>query len=118
MLLNRQSKDAFFHLNELFSSELPGEIGNGEIASFHLNAACCFYTKHMKHILNHLVTAEPPFSVKTIDCMQYIALLPSRLMFIKSVTVSLAVSTSSSAIAERPRDARVTLIRKIAKWNF
>jgi len=26
--------------------------------------------------------------------------------------------TSNSAIAERPRDARVTSIRKIAKWNF
>jgi len=26
--------------------------------------------------------------------------------------------TSSSDIAERPRDARVTSIRKIAKWNF
>jgi len=26
--------------------------------------------------------------------------------------------TSGSAIAERPRDARVTSIRKIAKWNF
>jgi len=26
--------------------------------------------------------------------------------------------TCSSAIAERPRDARVTSIRKIAKWNF
>jgi len=26
--------------------------------------------------------------------------------------------TSSSAIAERPRDACVTSIRKIAKWNF
>jgi len=26
--------------------------------------------------------------------------------------------TSSSAIAERPRNAQVTLIRKIAKWNF
>ena len=25
---------------------------------------------------------------------------------------------SSSAIAERPRDTRVTLIRKTAKWNF
>ena len=29
-----------------------------------------------------------------------------------------ATYTSSSAIAERPRDARVTSIRKIAKWNF
>jgi len=27
-------------------------------------------------------------------------------------------NTSSSAITERPLDARVTLIRKIAKWNF
>jgi len=27
-------------------------------------------------------------------------------------------SRSSSAIAERSRDARVTSIRKIAKWNF
>jgi len=26
--------------------------------------------------------------------------------------------TSSSAIAERPRDAQVISIRKIAKWNF
>jgi len=26
--------------------------------------------------------------------------------------------TGSSAITERPRDAQVTLIRKIAKWNF
>jgi len=30
----------------------------------------------------------------------------------------LKLYTSSSAIAERPRDARVTSIRKIAKWNF
>jgi len=27
-------------------------------------------------------------------------------------------STVSSAMAERPRDARVTSIRKIAKWRF
>jgi len=30
----------------------------------------------------------------------------------------LYIFTSSSAIAERPRDAWVTSIRKIAKWNF
>ena len=29
-----------------------------------------------------------------------------------------ALRTNSSATAERPRDARVTSIRKIAKWNF
>ena len=47
---------------------LPWEIGNREIASIHLNVACCF-TKN-KHILKyHLVTAEPPFTVKSTDCM-------------------------------------------------
>jgi len=30
----------------------------------------------------------------------------------------LEFQASSSAIAERPRDAQVTSIRKIAKWNF
>ena len=29
-----------------------------------------------------------------------------------------ALRTNSSATAERPRDARVTSIRKTAKWNF
>jgi len=33
-------------------------------------------------------------------------------------TLIVATTTSSSAIAERPRYARVTSIRKIAKWNF
>jgi len=43
------------------------ETGNPEIASFHLNAAY-FFTKNMKHSLKyHLVRAEPPFTVKTID---------------------------------------------------
>jgi len=28
------------------------------------------------------------------------------------------MKTNSSAMVERPRDARVTSIRKIAKWNF
>jgi len=38
--------------------------------------------------------------------------------FYSSVTTLRVLKTSSSAIAERPRDARVTSIRKIAKWNF
>jgi len=28
------------------ASALPGEIGNPEIAAFHLNAVCFFTTKH------------------------------------------------------------------------
>jgi len=34
------------------------------------------------------------------------------------VDISKKCVTSSSAIAERPRDAQVTSIHKIAKWNF
>ena len=43
------------------ASALPGETGNPDIASFHLNAACFFTKKY------HLVTAGPPFTVKTIE---------------------------------------------------
>ena len=48
------------------ASALPGETGNPEIASFHLNAAC-FHQKTRNTVKNHLVRAEPPFTVKTID---------------------------------------------------
>ena len=51
------------HLNS--ASALPGETGNLEIASFHLNSAC--FNKNTQNTLKyHLVTAEPPFTVKTI----------------------------------------------------
>ena len=50
------------------ASALPGETGNPEIASFHLNVAC-FSPKNTKKQFKkyHLVRAEPPFAVKTID---------------------------------------------------
>ena len=47
------------------ASALPAETGNPEIASFHLNAACLFTKKHS--LKYHLVRAEPPFTVKTIE---------------------------------------------------
>ena len=50
------------------ASALPGETGNPEIASFHLNATCFFHQKTGNTVLKyHLVRAEPPFIVKTID---------------------------------------------------
>ena len=54
------------------ASALPGETGNPEIASFHLNAAC-FLPKNPQNIFSkyHLVRAEPPFTVKTIDWMHH-----------------------------------------------
>ena len=49
------------------ASALPGETGNLEIASFHLNVAC-FFTKNTRNILqNHLVTPQPPLTVKATD---------------------------------------------------
>jgi len=52
------------------ASALPGETGNAKIASFHLNAACFLPKTHTRNILKyHLVTAEPPVTVKTIDWM-------------------------------------------------
>jgi len=46
---------------------VPGETGNPEIASFHLNAACLLLKNTRNTLKSHLVRAEPPFSVKTID---------------------------------------------------
>jgi len=46
------------------ASALPGKTGNPKIASFHLNAAC-FLPKITRNTLKyHLITAEPPFTVK------------------------------------------------------
>jgi len=73
MLLRKQTiKMYFIFLPHLTSaSALPGETGNPEIASFHLNAAY-FSPKNTKQSKKkyHLVRAEPRFTVKTIDWMQ------------------------------------------------
>jgi len=45
-------------------SALPWETGNPEIAYFHLNAACFSPKNSQKY---HLVRADPPLTVKTID---------------------------------------------------
>jgi len=77
-------------------SSLPRETGNPKIASFHLSAAC-FLRKTRNTLKYHLVTAEPPFTVKTIDWMHHTGpigsccLLPICSMLTKSVTVSVAV---------------------------
>jgi len=36
---------------------------------FYVNAECCFVSKHANTLNCHLFTAEPPFTVKMIDCM-------------------------------------------------
>jgi len=56
-----------FPLHLISASALPGETGNPEIVSFHLNAACFFAKKHETQLKYHLIRAEPPFTVKTID---------------------------------------------------
>jgi len=49
------------------ASALPGETGNPESASFHVNAACCFIKKHETQLKVSPVRAEPPFTVKMIE---------------------------------------------------
>jgi len=50
-------------------SALPRERGNTEIASFHLNAACCSIKNIRNTLKHHLVTDEPPFTIKMIECV-------------------------------------------------
>jgi len=62
-------KVRYFPTSSTTASALPRETGNPEFVPFHSCAACCF-TKNTKHKLKyHLVTAEPPLTVKTIDWM-------------------------------------------------
>jgi len=61
------------------ASSLPEETRNPKIASCHLNAAW-FVPKTTRNTLKyHLVTAEPPFTIKTIDWMHQTgrSILPS-----------------------------------------
>jgi len=80
------------HLN--CASALPGETENLKSASFSLKW-CMLFTKNTRNTLNyHLITAEPPFSVKTGCTRQDVesrCLLPTCCMLIKSVMVSVAV---------------------------
>ena len=57
-----------FPPNLTSASALPGETGYLEIASFHLNAAC-FFTKKAKQLKISPGQSQPPFTVKTINCM-------------------------------------------------
>jgi len=49
------------------ASALPGETGNSEIASFHLNAACFFTKKHETQSKISPGQSWTTFTVKTID---------------------------------------------------
>jgi len=69
------------------ASALPGETGNPEIASFHLNAACFLPKQYETVKKNHLVRAEQSFTVKTIDSVHQTG--PSVLL---SVTHTLCVN--------------------------
>jgi len=74
------------------ASALPGETGNPEIASFHLNVACFCTIKHETVLKYHLVRAEPPFTVKTIDWMHQTGLIGREHSILLSVAHMLCVS--------------------------
>ena len=74
------------------ASALPGETGNPEITSFHLNAACFFTKKHETQFKN---ITWPELSKRSTGCTRQdlgrehsILLLPSCSVLAKSVTVS------------------------------
>jgi len=89
-------------------SALPRETGNPKIASFYLNVAC-FLPKTHETLKYHLVTAEPPFTVKTIDWMHQtwprILLSVTHMLYVNQIChgVSRCVkdgSSSSSSLSE------------------
>ena len=52
------------------ASALPGETGNPEIASFHLNAAC-FFTKKTRNTVKNITWSElnhPSLSKRSTGC--------------------------------------------------
>jgi len=65
LIFGRNFTEKVSNKNMLYFSTSPGEMGNPDIAYFHLNAACCFYRKH-KISSGHSWTT---FNVKTINCM-------------------------------------------------
>jgi len=97
MLLSKHAIKRYFifspHLT--IASALPGETVNPEIGSFHLNAACCFSSKHTKHIKlspGHSWTHSSLSNVPERTLERTIAsysMLPWWSTFTKSVTVSL-----------------------------
>jgi len=88
------------HLLGVFT--LPGETGNPEIASFHLIAACYFANRHTKHIkislvhswtILHCQNGRLCASDRTYrNKLEMLGMLPTCLMFTKSVTVLTVVS--------------------------
>jgi len=81
------------------ASALPGETGNPEIASFHLNAAC-FFTKKTQNTVKNITWSEPSLSKRSTGCTRQdlerehsILLSVTHMLcgLAKSVTVSVAV---------------------------
>jgi len=93
---------------------LPGETGNPQIASFHLNVAG-FFTKNTRNTLKYrLVTAESPFTVKTIDWMHQtgprILLSVTHVLYVNQICHGVGPcvkdgSCSSSSLSESQRTA-------------
>jgi len=84
-------KTHYFPTSPNLCLALPGETGNPEIASVHLNAAYGFANKHMKHIKISPVTAEPPFTVKTIDRVHETGRIGREQSILQYITLTLDV---------------------------
>ena len=88
----------------LFSTE---DHGSGEFSEEHEHAGF-----ENKHIFGRLLKCSRS-ATREVSCDS-----SKWVTWYICLAASCRIVTSRSAIAERPRDARVTSIRKIAKWNF
>ena len=100
------------------ASALPGKIGNPEMASFHFHFAC-FYHNTRNTLKYHLVTAERPFTVKTINWVYQTGprkhsisccLLPTRCMFIKSACHGVSRCIKDGSCSSSSLESSVILV--------
>jgi len=100
-ILRNQKIGLLFSYKQCFCATWRNTKPGNYVFSLKLNATCFLPKTHETHFkIYHLVTAEQPFIVKTIDCMQQTLLKKERstqqyvtltLTFTKYVTVSVAV---------------------------
>jgi len=81
------------------ASALPGETGNPEMASFHLNAACFFNKKHAPH---------KTYEGSIASC----CLLHSCSVLTKSVTVSVAVQKMGVVLRQAWSESQWTALMR------
>ena len=74
--------------------------------------------KNSKAYCSSVIPRTHSFRVKNPICSAFSFHAKHSITTFTAITKRCSTKTSSSAVAERPRDVRVTSIRKIPKLNF